>query len=212
MQRSLAPLGELTALGRQGHGGLCGDLSDPDSLAATVNTLAPDVIVNAAAYTAVDKAEAEPDHARTLNAEAPAWLARKAQKTGAFLVHYSTDYVFDGSGCAPWRENDPVGPLNIYGKTKLEGEEFIRQSGCRHLIFCTSWVYASRGKNFIYTIEDIIAVSSAEFPATAGRPGNSRLDTARLENTFDLCMPPWQNGVRRVVEQAAYCQRFNLFA
>ncbi len=152
LQRSLAPLGELIALDHNGAPGLSGDFAHPESLAATVRAVAPDLIVNAAAHTAVDKAESEPDFARALNALAPGVLAREAAVLGALLVHYSTDYVFDGSGSAPWVEDAPTGPLSVYGATKLEGEERIRQSGCRHLIFRTSWVYAARGGNFAKTM------------------------------------------------------------
>ena len=123
LQRSLAPLGELVALDR--HSQPCGDLSQPQRLAETVRTLRPDVIVNAAAHTAVDKAESEVDLARMLNAEAPAALAQAAAKTGAWLVHYSTDYVFDGSGTRAWLEGDATAPLGVYGQTKLEGEQAI---------------------------------------------------------------------------------------
>jgi dTDP-4-dehydrorhamnose reductase len=281
LQRSLAPLGQVTAFARQGHNGLSGDLADPDSLAVTVKKLDPDVIVNAAAYTAVDQAESEPEQARLINSEAPARLAREAQKTGAWLIHYSTDYVFDGSGTAPWREDDSTAPINLYGQTKLEGEEAIRESRCFHLIFRTSWVYAARGKNFIHTMlrlaaepdslkviddqfgaptgaeliadvtahairsackdkslsgtyhlaaagetswyeyarliiqeaaragmevkttpEKIIPVLSEEFPTAAARPKNSRLDTNRLQNTFGLRMPPWEDGVIRTLHEA----------
>ena len=152
LQRSLAPLGELVALDRQGASGLCGDLGEPDGLAATVRALRPDVIVNAAAYTAVDRAESEPDLARRINAHAPAALAREAAACGALLVHYSTDYVFHGHGQRPWAEDDPTGPLNVYGQTKLAGEQAIVQAGCRHLILRTSWVYAARGGNFARTM------------------------------------------------------------
>ena len=152
LQRSLAPLGELVALDRQGAPGLCGDLGEPDGLAATVRALRPDVIVNAAAYTAVDRAESEPDLARRINAHAPAALAREAAACGALLVHYSTDYVFHGHGQRPWAEDDPTGPLNVYGQTKLAGEQAIVQAGCRHLILRTSWVYAARGGNFARTM------------------------------------------------------------
>ena len=152
LQRSLAPLGALTALDRQGGSGLCGDLSDLEGLAATVRTLQPQVIVNAAAYTAVDKAESEPELARCINAEAPAVLAREAQACGALLVHYSTDYVFDGSGDQPWTEDAPTGPLSVYGVTKLAGEQAIVQAGRAHLILRTSWVYAARGGNFAKTM------------------------------------------------------------
>ena len=152
LQRSLAPLGELVALDRQGAPGLCGDLGEPDGLAATVRALRPDVIVNAAAYTAVDRAESEPDLARRINAHAPAVLAREAAACGALLLHYSTDYVFHGHGQHPWAEDDPTGPLNVYGQTKLAGEQAIVQAGCRHLILRTSWVHAARGGNFARTM------------------------------------------------------------
>ena len=157
LQRSLAPLGELIALDHDGAPGLSGDFAHPESLAATVRAVAPDLIVNAAAHTAVDKAESEPDFARALNALAPGVLAREAAALGALLVHYSTDYVFDGSGSAPWAEDAPTGPLSVYGATKCEGEELIRQSGCRHLIFRTSWVYAARGGNFAKTMLKLAA-------------------------------------------------------
>ena len=114
--------------------------------------MSPDVIVNAAAYTAVDKAESEPDLARRINATAPGILAQEADKLGAWLVHYSTDYVFDGSGTRPWVESDPTGPLNVYGETKLEGEQLVAANCKKHLIFRTSWVYAARGDNFAKTI------------------------------------------------------------
>ncbi len=152
LQRALAPLGELVALDREGADGLCGDLSRPDDLARTVRNLAPDIIVNAAAYTAVDKAEGDADQARRINAEAVGALAAEAASLDALLVHYSTDYVFDGSGSTPWREGDAPAPLSVYGRTKLEGEQAIVASGCRHLIFRTSWVYAARGHNFARTM------------------------------------------------------------
>ena len=152
LQRSLAPLGELVALDLDSPGPLSADLSRPASLAATVRAVAPDVIVNAAAHTAVDKAESEPALAQAINADAPAVLAHEAAARGARLVHYSTDYVFDGSGNTPWREDSPTGPLNVYGRSKLAGEEAIRASGCRHLILRTSWVYGARGGNFARTM------------------------------------------------------------
>ena len=151
LQRSLAPLGQVLALDRQSTE-LCGDLGQPERLARTVAAYQPDVIVNAAAHTAVDRAESEADLARCINAEAPAALAQAAARTGAWLVHYSTDYVFDGSGQQPWQEGDATGPLGVYGQTKLEGEQAIAASGCRHLIFRTSWVYAARGGNFAKTM------------------------------------------------------------
>lgn len=152
LQRALAPLGALVALDRAGADGLRGDLEDLDGLARTVRKLAPDVVVNAAAYTAVDKAETDVERARRINTEAPGVLAEAVAAVGALLVHYSTDYVFDGSGDKPWREDSPTGPLSVYGRTKLAGEEAIRASACRHLIFRTSWVHAARGGNFARTM------------------------------------------------------------
>ena len=154
LQRSLAPLGELVALDRhstEADGG-CGDLTQIEALRQTVMRVRPDVIVNAAAYTAVDKAQSEPELAHTINAVAPGALAEAACIVGALLVHYSTDYVFDGQDEAPWAEDATTGPLNVYGQTKLEGEQRIAAAGARHLIFRTSWVYAARGGNFAKTM------------------------------------------------------------
>jgi dTDP-4-dehydrorhamnose reductase len=151
LQRSLAPLGEVLALDRHSSEH-CGDLSQPERLAQTVLAWRPQVIVNAAAHTAVDKAESEPELARCLNAAAPAALAQAAAQIGALLVHYSTDYVFNGQGDQPWQEDDATGPLSVYGQTKREGEQAIVASGCAHLIFRTSWVYAARGGNFAKTM------------------------------------------------------------
>lgn len=151
LQRSLAPLGELIALDL-GSSPDRGDLTDLPGLTATIRRLAPDVIVNAAAYTAVDKAEEERDVAHLVNAEAPGLMALEAKRIDAWLVHYSTDYVFDGQGDQPWRETDQVAPLNHYGATKLAGDQAIQDSRCRHLIFRTSWVYAARGNNFAKTM------------------------------------------------------------
>ena len=280
LQRSLAPLGELVALGRRGEHGLCGDLADLKGLEQTVRQLRPDVIVNAAAHTAVDRAESEPDLAHTLNALAPGVLAQEAKALGAWLVHYSTDYVFDGSGSTPWLETDAVAPLSVYGRTKLEGEQRIQASGCKQLIFRTSWVYAARGGNFAKTMlrlaqereslnviddqwgaptgADLIAdvtahairqvlgrpqdaglyhlvaqgettwnayaryvleqarqvqpeiaikahavqpVPSSAFPMPAQRPHNSRLDTHKLQSTFGLQLPSWQQGVTRMLHE-----------
>lgn len=152
LQRALAPLGALVALGRDAHEGLCGDLERPAELRATVRRLQPRVIVNAAAFTNVDGAETERERAERVNAVAPGILADEAARLDACLVHYSTDYVFDGSGAAAWREDDTPAPLNIYGATKLRGEEAIRERSCAHLIFRTQWVYAARGKNFLSTM------------------------------------------------------------
>jgi dTDP-4-dehydrorhamnose reductase len=151
LQRSLAPLGELVALDDKSHR-YCGDLNDLQGLTTTIRELAPDAIVNAAAYTAVDKAESEPQLAHRVNADAVALIAHETRRLGAWLIHYSTDYVFDGHGNTPWQESDPVGPLNHYGVTKLEGERAIDESSCQHLIFRTSWVYAARGNNFAKTM------------------------------------------------------------
>lgn len=154
LQRSLAPLGELVALSRDRQANrdhLCGDLADRQGLVDTVRAVRPDVIVNAAAHTAVDKAESEPDLARSINAKAPGVLAQEAERLGAWLVHYSTDYVFDGSGDKPWGETDAAAPLNVYGQTKWEGEQAIA-SCARHIILRTSWVYGARGGNFAKTM------------------------------------------------------------
>jgi dTDP-4-dehydrorhamnose reductase len=279
LQRSLAPLGELIAL-YSASSEMCGDFNDPAELARTVRKIAPDVIVNAAAYTAVDKAESEADLARTVNALAPGALAEEAMRANSWLVHYSTDYVFDGSGDQPWLETDATAPLNVYGATKLEGEQLIQQSGCRHLILRTSWVYGARGGNFIRTMlklarerdslniiddqigaptgADLLAdvtahairtalqrpevsglyhlvaggetswygyacfvidfaaragidikvardaiqpVPSSAFPTPAKRPHNSRMDTGKLQQTFDLNLPSWEVGVARMLNE-----------
>ena len=278
LQRSLTPLGEVIALDFDSPGPLRADFSDPESLAATVRAVAPQIIVNAAAHTAVDKAESEPEFARTLNATSPGVLAREAATLGAWLLHYSTDYVFDGSGSTPWVEGSPTGPLSVYGATKLEGEDAIRASGCRHIILRTSWVYAARGGNFAKTMlrlakerdkltviddqigaptgADLLAdlsahclrsalqrpevagtyhavaagetswhgyarhviefaraagqpitvapgaiapVPSSAFPTPARRPGNSRMRTQKLQQTFGLTLPAWQAGVERML-------------
>ncbi len=280
LQRSLAPLGRLTALDRQGADGLCGDLGDLEGLAATVRALRPQVIVNAAAYTAVDRAESEPELACRINAEAPAVLAREAAASGALLVHYGTDYVFDGSGSAPWTEDAATGPLSVYGRTKLAGEQAIVQAGGAHLILRTSWVHAARGGNFAKTmlrlarererltviddqwgaptgaeliadvsahaiaqvraqpgkagiyhlaaagetnwfsyakhvisranigptatkiiVKEIAPIPTSAYPTPARRPLNSRLDTRRLQAAFGLTLPPWQDGVDRMLAE-----------
>lgn len=151
LQRSLAPLGQLVALDR-GSQTFCGDLSNLAGIAATVSELQPDIIVNAAAYTAVDKAESETEMAALINAAAPKVLAESAKHCGAWLLHYSTDYVFDGSGDQAWQEDAIVNPLSVYGQSKLAGEQAIQASGCKHLIFRTSWVYAAKGNNFAKTM------------------------------------------------------------
>ena len=128
------------------------DLTRAADIVRTIRETQPQIIVNAAAYTAVDLAEKEPGKARAINTEAPAAMAAEAANMNALLVHYSTDYVFDGLKESPYSEDDPTNPLNVYGKTKLDGENAIRDSGCRHLILRTAWVYATRGKNFVLTI------------------------------------------------------------
>jgi dTDP-4-dehydrorhamnose reductase len=279
LQRSLAPLGEVLALDRHSTP-YCGDLSQPERLAQTVLDWRPDVIVNAAAHTAVDKAESEPELARCLNATAPAALAQAAAQIGALLVHYSTDYVFNGQGDQPWQEGDATGPLSVYGQTKREGEQAIVASGCAHLIFRTSWVYAARGGNFAKTmlrlaaererltviddqfgaptgadliadvtahairaslqqpalgglyhlvasgqttwhgyashviaqarllqpslalkVSEIAPVPTSAFPTPAQRPLNSRLATHKLQDAFGLVLPPWQQGVNRMLTE-----------
>jgi len=151
LHRSLQPLGEVIALGRKEA-----DFSNPESLRDIVRKIEPDVIVNAAAYTAVDKAEEEEELAAAINETAPAVLAEEALKINALLVHYSTDYVFDGSKNEPYGETDTPNPINVYGRTKLAGELAIQSSGCDYLIFRTSWVYASRGHNFLLTMLKLI--------------------------------------------------------
>ncbi len=147
LARALAPLGEIVAFDRAGL-----DLAEPARLASTVRELKPDVIVNPAAYTSVDRAESESEAAFAINARAPGVLADEAKRLGALLIHYSTDYVFDGAKPAPYLEDDATNPLGVYGASKLEGERAIAASGARHWIFRTSWVYAPRGKNFLLTI------------------------------------------------------------
>ena len=156
LQRSLAPLGELILLGRSpqlpGHPDASGDLAQADAVIATLRRLQPDVVVNAAAYTAVDKAETEPALANAINAQAPGAIARLMAELGGWLLHYSSDYVFDGSGTTARSETDATGPLNTYGRSKLAGEQAIQGSGCQHLILRTSWVHGARGGNFARTM------------------------------------------------------------
>ena len=216
LQRSLAPLGELIALGRADGA----DLGNAEALAATVRAVAPDIIVNAAAYTAVDRAESEPELAHAVNAAAPGVLAREAAACGAWLVHYSTDYVFDGTGCTPWTEDAPTGPINAYGRSKLAGENAIRDSGCRHLILRSSWVYAARGSNFAKTMlklaaeRDALNVIDDQFGAPTGAELladvtalalRSALQRAELSGTYHLAAAgetTWHGYARHVIEQA----------
>jgi len=147
LERTLAPLGDVIAFDRTGL-----DLAKPDEIIARVREVTPDIIVNAAAYTAVDKAESEPELAFAINATAPGILAEEAKRGGALFVHYSTEYVFDGSKIEPYVEDDAPNPLNAYGGSKLAGERAVAASGCRHLTLRTSWLYASRGNNFLLTV------------------------------------------------------------
>lgn len=152
LRRSLSLLGEVIPVTRTTPANRAFDLEAPDLLRDGIRRVSPDIIVNAAAYTAVDAAENDVQRARLVNAAAVGVMAAEAASLGSLLVHYSTDYVFDGSGSTPWQEDDATGPLGVYGQTKLEGEQLIRDSGCRHMIFRTSWVYASRGKNFLLSM------------------------------------------------------------
>ena len=157
LRRSLAPLGELVSSTRSGilpDGAACerADLGQSGSLAELIDRVRPDVVVNAAAYTAVDRAESEPELAYRINAEAVEELAHACTASGARLIHYSTDYVFSGENDRPWREDDPTGPVNTYGASKLAGEEEIRASGCQHMVFRIAWVYAAHGHNFLRTM------------------------------------------------------------
>ncbi len=215
LQRALAPLGELHAWDRE-----WGDLSVPEALLARVQALAPQAILNAAAYTAVDKAESEPELAERINATAPRVLAQWAAGTGVPLVQYSTDYVFDGSGTQARDEHAATGPLSVYGRTKLQGEDAIRASGCRHLILRTSWVYAARGGNFAKTMlrlgaerdtlrvvnDQIGAPTGAELLADAAAHAlRALLARPELSGTYHCCAAGetnWAEYARFVIDFA----------
>ncbi len=157
LRRALAPLGDVSTATRDGHlanggRGEVADLSQPDALAAMLDRVQPNVLVNAAAYTAVDRAESEPELAQRINADAVAEMARWAAANDVLMVHYSTDYVFDGHGNQPWREDDATAPPGVYGRTKLAGEQALRDSGVEHFLFRTAWVYAAHGHNFLRTM------------------------------------------------------------
>ena len=280
LQRTLAALGEVAVAGRRGAP-LAVDLADPDALRALLRQVKPGVIVNAAAYTAVDLAEAQPALAMAVNGTAPGILAEEAKRARAWLVHYSTDYVFDGTKGAPYTEQDAPAPLNVYGQTKLAGERAIQAVGAPHLILRTSWVYGLRGRNFLLAILrrarerqplrvvadqigspnwsrliaeasaallaiagpdpesyagvyhlsvtgqtswhgfaaklielaaqngrlepgacTLAAISSAEYPCAARRPAYSVLSGARLERTFGLRLPPWEQALALCLEDA----------
>ena len=277
LQRALAVLGDVNACDQ--HEANFENLQD---LATLVDDFNPTIIVNAAAYTAVDKAESEPEKVKQINADAVALLASKAKKFEAWLIHYSTDYVFDGTSSLPYKESDKTNPQSVYGITKFQGEEAIKESGCKHLIFRTSWVYAARGANFAKTMiklaqdreelkvvndqigapasaeliadittlclyrinqdtasafsgvynlvpkgevswydfakyilvktqkygvkfkvkpENIIPISTKDYPTPAKRPANSRLDVTKIIDTFGIYIPHWQKHADRFIDE-----------
>lgn len=222
LQRSLAVLGDVIGFDSRGalsgRGG--GDLLDPAGLAETVRAVAPQIIVNAAAHTDVDRAEAEPERAFLINATAVGVLARAAAAADAWLIHYSTDYVFDGSGSAPWTEASLPAPLNVYGRSKCKGEELVKESGCRHLIFRTSWVYSARGANFARTmlrlarerdslgvVDDQVGAPTgaeliADVTAHACRHAASRPEVAGTYHVVATGETSWYGYARHVIEFA----------
>ncbi|QOV62496.1 dTDP-4-dehydrorhamnose reductase [Kosakonia pseudosacchari] len=277
LQRALVPLGKVIAVDVHSTE-YCGDFSNPQGVVETVRRIRPDVVVNAAAHTAVDKAESERDYAQLLNATSVEAIAREVGTLGRWLVHYSTDYVFPGSGDKPWRETDEPAPLNVYGETKLAGERAIQRYCPNHLIFRTSWVYASKGNNFAKTMlrlakdREILSIiddqygaptgaelladctahairtvlkkpdvaglyhlvaagtttwysfaqlvfdearkegvalalnstnpiATEAYPTPAKRPKNSRLNTEKFQREFDLVLPPWELGVKRMLAE-----------
>ena len=197
LRGALAPLGEVVCTTRSGSlpdGSACerADFDQPGTLPGLVERIAPDVVVNAAAYTAVDRAEQEREAAFRANAEAPGALAEACARRDALLVHYSTDYVFDGSGDRPWREDDPTAPLGVYGASKLAGEEAVRGSGARHMVFRTAWVYGAYGHNFMRTMlrlageRDELRVVDDQH----GTPTSARLIAAVTASILDAADPP----------------------
>jgi dTDP-4-dehydrorhamnose reductase len=277
LQRSLAPLGNVIAVDHDSSE-YCGDFSHPEGVAATVRKIKPDVIVNAAAHTAVDKAESEQEFAQLLNATSVEAIAKEAEILGAWLIHYSTDYVLPGTGNRAWVETDEPSPLNVYGVTKLAGERAIQNQCKKHLIFRTSWVYASKGNNFAKTmlrlgaereelsiindqygaptgaelladctahaikkamsnhdvagvyhlvasgtttwfefanlvfaearragielkVNNTLPVPTSSYQTPAKRPLNSRLDTTKFKQAFDLNLPNWDVGVKRMLHE-----------
>jgi len=198
LRRSLAPLGDVVFATRSGllsDGSPCeaGDFDQPDSLPALIGRIAPDVVVNAAAYTAVDRAEVESDAAFRINAEAPRAIAGACAARDALLVHYSTDYVFDGTSTRPYREDDPTAPLGVYGASKLAGEDAIRSSGARHLIFRTAWVYAAHGKNFLLTMLRL-ASERDELRVVADQVGSPTSAALIADTTASILAQSWQSS------------------
>ena len=177
------------------------DLTDSTAIRAAIQAAQPQVILNAAAYTAVDRAESEPELARAVNTAAPGIMAEEAQRANAWLIHFSTDYVFDGTGTRPWEETDAPHPLNVYGATKLEGEQAIAATGCRHLIFRTSWVYSSHGNNFLRTMLRLgaqrpslsIVNDQTGTPTSAGEL--ARATESILERIQDAQSTPLESGI-----------------
>ena len=219
LQRSLAPLGEVVAVDFDSTD-FCGDFTNPAGLAETVRQVKPKIIVNAAAHTAVDKAESEPELVRTINAKAPGVIAQEAQHLGSWMVHYSTDYVFDGSGERAWKESDQAAPLSVYGQTKWEGEQLVAANCSKHLIFRTSWVYAARGGNFAKTmlrlakerdslsvIDDQIGAPTgadllADITALALRQVQIQPDLSGLYHLVASGYTSWHGYASLVIEQA----------
>jgi dTDP-4-dehydrorhamnose reductase len=219
LQRSLAPLGEVVAVDFDSTD-FCGDFTNPAGLAETVRQVKPSIIVNAAAHTAVDKAESEPELARTINATAPGIIAEEAQRLGAWMVQYSTDYVFDGSGEQAWTESDQPAPLSVYGQTKWESEQLVAANCNKHLIFRTSWVYAARGGNFAKTmlrlakerdslnvIDDQIGAPTgadllADITALALRQVQTQPELAGLYHLVASGHTSWHGYASLVIEQA----------
>ena len=198
LRRSLPALGEVIVTTRSGQcedGTRCevADFDMPDALPALIARIAPDIVVNAAAYTAVDRAESDRNAAFRANAEAPQRIAEACAAQDALLVHYSTDYVFDGTGTRPYREDDATSPLGVYGESKLAGEDAIRASGVRHMIFRTAWVYASHGKNFMRTMLRL-AAERDELRVVADQVGTPTPAALIADVTASLLARPFQRS------------------
>jgi dTDP-4-dehydrorhamnose reductase len=199
LQRALLTVGEVVAFDRQGM-----DLANPDAIRTVIREVKPKLIVNAAAYTDVDQAEKEPQAAMAINGTAPGILAEEAKRLGAAIVHYSTDYVFDGTKAAPYTEEDAPNPINVYGKSKLAGEQAIQAVGVPHLIFRTSWVYGARGKNFLLTVRRL-AKEREELRIVADQTGAPTWSRTIAEATGQIlasCLSPGQGGFRHLEEHS----------